>query len=118
MALMPDVTMLLDDPDLGAQDFTVKRRAGKWFGGRFVVESESLFNAIGIIQPPTPEQLAFFPEGERRVGRIAIYTKQDLHLTEGEMISDDVTWNGEQYKIVNIERWEDYGFVIAFAEKR
>lgn len=118
MALMPDVTELLFDPDLGAQEFEVTRRTGKWSGGRMAVESEETIKAIGIIQPPSAEQLAFFPEGERRKGQIVIYTTTTLHLTEGTDITDDVTWNGEKYKLVNVKRWDDYGYVEAYAELR
>lgn len=115
---MPDVTELLTDPDLGAQSFLVKRRKGKWSGGRLLVTDEEQFDAVGIIQPPTPEQLVFFPEGERREGQIVIHTKTELYLTEGNDISDDMTWRGEAYKIVNVKRWMDYGFCIAYAQKR
>lgn len=118
MALMPDVTMLLHDPDLGAQEFTVKRRTGKWQGGRMTVSTETTFSAIGVIVAPSAEQLAFFPEGERRKGQIVIHTTAMLHLSEGSDISDDVTWRGDQYKLVNVERWDDYGFVVAYAELR
>ena len=31
--LSPDVTMLLTDPDLGAQSFTVRRRTSQWESG-------------------------------------------------------------------------------------
>lgn len=118
MALMPDVTMLLHDPDLGAQAFTVQRRTGKWKDGRMVIDTETTFSAVGVIVPPSAEQLAFFPEGERRKGQIVIHTTAMLHLSDGKDYSDDVTWNGEQYKLVNIERWDDYGFVVAYAELR
>lgn len=118
MSLLPDVTELLIDPDLGAQTFFVKRRKGKWSGGRLAVSDEEALSFIGIIQPPSSEQLAFFPEGERREGRIVIYTQSLLHLTEGEDISDDVIWSGESYKVVAIDRWTDYGFCAAYAQKR
>lgn len=118
MALMPDVSALLFDPDLGAQEFTIKRRTGKWIGGRMTVDSETIIRAIGVIQPPSAEQLVFFPEGERRKGQIVIYTTTMLHLTDGSDIADDVTWNGEQYKLVNVKRWNDYGYVEAYAELR
>lgn len=47
-----------------------------------------------------------------------IYTTTMLHLTDGSDIADDVTWNGEQYKLVNVKRWNDYGYVEAYAELR
>ena len=116
--LRPNVTRLLFDPRLGAQEFEIKRRTGKWHGGRFTAEDEKLIRATGIIQPPTSEQLVFFPEGERREGQIVIWSTTIMHLTEGEDISDDVTWRGEQYKIIRIDRWTDYGYCAAYGQKR
>lgn len=118
MALSPDVTALLVDPDLGAQEFTVRRRLGKWHNGRMEIASDETLTAIGIIQPPSSEELQFFPEGERRKGMIAIYTQTMLHLSEGGDIADDVTWRGEAYKIIRVDRWADYGYCVAYAQKR
>ena len=118
MALSPDVTELLIDPDLGAQEFTVRRRKGKWQGGRMEVSEDKTFTAIGIIQPTSSEDLQFFPEGERRKGMITIYTQEILHLTEGENITDDVTWQSEAYKVIRVDRWQDYGYCVAYAQKR
>ena len=116
--LMPDVTALLDDSDLGAQEFTITRREGKWNGGRFEVTETKDITAVGIIQPPSAEELQTFPEGERRKGMIAIWSKTIMHLTEGKDITDDVTWRGEQYKVIRVDRWTDYGYCVAYAQKR
>ena len=116
--LLPDVTMLLVDDDLGAQSFTVRRRTSQWENGRMTVKTDENLTFIGIIQPTGAEQLQFFPEGERREGMITIYTKSLLHLTEGTEVSDDVTWNGEQYKVIRVDRWQDYGYCVAYAQRR
>lgn len=118
MPLLPDVTELLVDPDLGAQEFTVRRRKGRWYRGELVADKDETFTAIGIIQPPSSEDLQFFPEGERRRGMVAIYTQTMLHMTEGKDVSDDITWNNEAYKIVRVDRWDDYGYCVAYAQKR
>lgn len=118
MALCPDVTELLDDPDLGAQEFSYRRRTIEWQGGRAVVATDETFSAVGNIQPASAEQLDFLPEGEKRKGAILIYTRTMLHLSEGEDVSDDVTWQGEAYKVIHVDRWVDYGFYVAYAQKR
>lgn len=118
MVLSPDVTELLVDPDLGAQEFSVRRRKGKWQGGRLEVAEDTTFTAIGVIQPPSSEELSYFPEGERRKGMVAIYTQTILHLSEGDDVSDDVTWQGEAYKVIRVDRWQDYGYCVAYAAKR
>lgn len=120
MSLMPDVTHLLTDPELGAQTFAVTRTTGVWVGGRltFPDGSEETFNAVGIIQPPSPDHLQYFPEGERREGEKVIYTKTILHMSDKGNVSDVITWHGEAYKIVRVDRWDDWGYCAAYAVKR
>lgn len=115
MFLMPDVTEILFDPEVGAQSFTIKRVSGKWKGGRLVENAAEEITAIGNIQPASVEQLKFFPEGEKRTGERVIYTTEALHLSEGEEVSDSIMWRGEEYKIVRVDRWDDWGFNIAYA---
>lgn len=116
--LMPDVTWLLSDPTLGSQHFTIIRKTGAWQSGRFVLDVAQNIPAIGIIQPSGSESLSMIPEGEKREGMVVIYTKTEIHLTEGSEVSDNVEWRGEMYKVLRIDRWQDYGFNIAYAQKR
>ena len=117
MALMPDITALLVDPELGAQRFSISRRAGRWHEGRFEPESEEIIEATGNIQPANAEALQFFPEGERRRGAITIRTATLLHLTDGTDIADSVLWRGERYKLIRVDRWDDYGFCVGYASR-
>ena len=120
MALLPDVTALTVDPELGAVSFTILRHKGSWIGGRFVkdTQSQQSISAIGIIQPPSPAQLSFFPQGQKREGQIVIYTMTEMQMIEGEDASDDVVWRGDTYKVIRADRWLDYGFNIVYCEKR
>lgn len=117
--LMPDITALLSDIEVGARPFSILRRSGQWSGGRFqMIGSGERIDAVGNIQPAGQEALQFFPEGERREGQIVIYTTATIYLTEGDAISDEVEWRGESYKIIRVDRWHDWGFNIAYAQKR
>ena len=121
MSLMPEVQFLLSDPELGAHSFDITRREAKWVGGRLVVPQDNsttqTIAAIGLIIPPTPEQLEFFPEGVRREDKKAIYSKTMMYVTEGKKISDTITWNSDTYKIIQVERWDEWGFCVAYAVK-
>lgn len=118
MFLEPDVTEIVDDPDLGGQPFQIRRRTIQWQGGRTSAATEETINATGIIQPPSSETLQTFPEGERRNGMIQIHSRTFMHLSDGEDVSDEVTWRGESYKVVRVDPWTDYGFCVAYAAKR
>lgn len=117
-ALSPDVAFLVEDEDLGAQQFTVTRRQGKWVGGRQTVTDTQTLTPIGIIQPTNPEDMNYFPEGERREGKITIYTRTQLHVSDGKEFSDEVTWHNDRYKVVSVDRWDDYGICVAYCAKR
>ena len=121
MALMPEVQFLLSDPDLGAQRFTITRKTGKWQGGRLVVDPQTgveTISAIGIVVPPEPEHLSFFPEGEKREDMKAIYSKTMMYVSEGKEVADEINWRGVPYKVVKADRYDDWGFCVAFAVKR
>ena len=121
MSRMPEVQFLLSDPEMGAQPFDIIRRTAKWVGGRLIVPNDNSATqtvpAIGPIVPPKPEQLEFFPEGVRREDEKVIYSQTMMHVTEGEEISDTITWNGDKYKIVRADRWDEWGFCVAYAVK-
>ena len=120
MALMPEVQFLVTDPDLGAQPFTVTRKTGAWQGGRLVIDPETgtqTIQAAGVIVPPQPEEMDRFPEGERRKDLKAVYTQTMLHVSDGDSVSDKITWHGASYKIVRVDRWDDWGFCVAYAAK-
>lgn len=119
MSLSPEVAFLCSDPDLGAQEFTVRRRKGAWNAGRFTVKGDpQILHPIGNIQSPTPEQLVFFPEGERKQETKVIYTRTMLYMTEGEDIADEITWHDHPYKIIRADRWDDWGFCVAYVARR
>lgn len=120
MALMPEVQFLLSDPELGAHSFTIRRKTGTWKNGRLDTTDPGLeeISAIGIIVPPEAEQLEFYPEGERRKDKKAIYSKTAMHVSEGDTVSDEIIWGSDVYKIIHVDRWDDYGFCVALAVKR
>ena len=121
MALSPDVDFLVSDPELGAQPFIITRRTARWHEGKLIIPSGSegtqARSAVGIIDPPTPDQLEFFPEGVRREATKAVYSQTIMHVTEGKNVSDTITWDGDVYKIVRVDPWNEWGFCVAYAVK-
>lgn len=118
--LMPDITAVLYDPTVGSRPFTIMRRRGHWSGGKFIIDDEQteMIPGKGCIQPAGDESLSQFPEGERREGRIVIYTTKTIYLTEGSEVSDEIEWQGESYKVCSVTRWQEHGFNVAYAVKR
>lgn len=118
MQLSPDVTYLLEDTDLGAQAFTIRRTKGTWNKGRQEKQTPEEIPAVGIIQPTASEELEHFPEGTRKKGMITIYSRTMIYAAEGDTFSDEITWNDHVYKVEKSDRWQDYGYCAAYAARR
>ena len=116
--LSPDVAFLVEDEDLGAQDFKILRRTGKYIKGTFTEISRETLTKKGLVIPKDAEQLQFFPEGERKKGMITVYTRAELHMTEGGDVSDEIIWDGHNYRIVLVDPFTDYGFCVGHAARR
>ena len=106
--------------------FTVTRKTGAWVQGDFETTSETL-QMNGSIQPVNSKDLQQVPEGDRVVGLIKIYTVDPLYVThedttvsgEDGLLSDEVTWKGEQYKILNIPNdFSDFGYYKSIAARK
>lgn len=115
---MLNVSELINDPDF-CQTFTVTRNAGTWTNGRFVTTSSTL-SMTGVITQMTPFQINQLPEQDRVSGSINIYTLEKLKATELDQstgvdgsLGDEVTWKGEQYKVIAPQDRSDFGYYKA-----
>lgn len=106
-----------------SQAFTVTRMgSGTWTNGRFS-GSTSTLNVTGTIQPATSDDIAQMPEGDFIKGGIIIYTTVPLYTTQlgasnTGSISDEVTWKGEQWRIIQVKDYSDHGYYKALATKK
>lgn len=110
---------VVNDPDF-AQNFTITRSQGGQFKlGRWQNATTSVA-AWGSIQPPNPEELEQVPEGDRVLGLIAIHSSQPIYETNVELtngISDIVIWHNQNYRVVKVFPWQDYGYWKALATR-
>lgn len=121
---MINVSELINDPDF-SQTFTVTRTTGQWDAGNFVL-NPTTFKLYGSIQPLNTKEMAQYPEGDRIKGLNKIYTVQQLYTTQdgpledGEdgLISDEVTWQGFQWKILSTNDFSDFGYYQAIAVRK
>ena len=115
----PDVTGVLLDLDLGAQEFIILRPHGAWRSGRFETDVNEL-PAYGIIQPASQEELNQVPEGDRASGVIVIRTTAQIQMAGADRAdaSDEVRWQGALYKVLAVKPWFDYGFCEAYLTKK
>lgn len=108
--------------NLNNQEFQVYRSQGEFVEGGWqeITQSPASFAMQGQLHPASERELRQFPEGDRVIGAIAIYTVDPLYVTrtgEFQGTSDQVEWNDELYKVLNTMPWSDYGFYASLAQK-
>ena len=103
-----------------AQEYTVNRSTGTFQQGGYV----SITTPIpfwGIIQPATEEDLLQVPEGDRSTGMMNFISEQPMYKTRAQGdnsgLGDMITWDGQEYRIVIVVPWKDFGFNKAIAAR-
>lgn len=111
-----NVKELISDPDF-CQNFSVTRRSGSWNNYGKFIPTNTTFETFGIIDPQdTSETDLSNPDGTLIQGRIKVYTYSKLYLTvlstsgTEQYISDEVTWQGNQYIVILDNNYSDYGY--------
>jgi hypothetical protein len=110
------IAEVVNDPDF-AQTFTIVRsNNGRFVMGKWVNNTIKI-NAWGSLQPPTPEELEMVPEGDRVTGVVAVHTSMLIYETNVQQggISDIVNWHGQDYRVMKVFPWQDYGYYKALA---
>lgn len=118
---MINVAHAVNDPRF-SQSFKVFRKSGEWIKGRFV-EEEKEISFTGVITPSKPKEIEMIPEGDRVGGEITIHTTRKLYTTHSiqdeesandfEGTSDEIEWQGERYKLYQVNDYSQYGYYSA-----
>jgi hypothetical protein len=115
-----DISRVVNSP-LFAQTFTIIRSSGSWLNGVWQ-NTPTTIPSYGSIQPSSNNELKMVPEADRVKGAITIHTQAVMYetrtsespdLTAG--ISDIIQWHNQNWKIMFIFDWEDYGYTKAIA---
>ena len=103
-----------------AQEYTVNRSTGQFEQGGYVSTTVPI-PFYGIIQPISEQDLLQVPEGDRVTGMLGFISEQPMYRTrvEGSTsgIGDTITWRGQEYRVVAVVPWRDFGFSKALAAR-
>lgn len=118
--LMPDVTAIIDDPEVGGgQPFKVRRVTTTRTLGR-TVTTPRLYDATGNIQPQELSTQTSTSE-DLLTESIVIYTTFHLiaGVNDGGPITepDEILYGGNVYRVTRVSNWSDWGFTIAYATR-
>lgn len=117
--LMPDVTAILYDPEVGGGvAFKVNRVTNTRVKGS-VTRGVATYDAIGNIQPFEDSSQSSTVEDIRKKG-IVIRTTFEFKVGENNGAStfdgpDEVVWDGHTWRITRIDDWAKWGFTVAYA---
>ena len=118
-----EITYIFSDPEMGSVSFAVERitytRSREGTASRSVTEM-----ARGCIHPGTAEALRLLPEEEHNEQYIVVYTDYALSTGTSENAgasyigADRIHWNGQIWRVVQVQDWSSFGFVQALAIKQ
>ncbi len=113
-----DVSFLLTDPDFTDQVTRIQRSStvNEW-GEQVITESTSTITAV--VQGPSTEILARFPNLAQLSDAISVWYKGQLTAQKAGGYSDVIVWSGKRYQVKEVS--EDFaswgeGFTMAICE--
>ena len=117
---MPDVTAIIDDPEVGGGIiFQVLRTTGVRNRGGYQKTTER-FTVSGNIQPQDKSNQASTPE-DKLTESIVIYTTFSLQTgsNDGKSIveADIVLYNGMLWRVTKVDNWSEWGYTRGYAER-
>lgn len=120
--MLPDVTTLLNDPDLGGgKAFEVKRTILECKAGKLIPYRVLTFSARGNVQPAGAHDLEKLPQEDRikevMVFRSTFAFQMGAETNEGSVQADEITFKGNLYRVLKIENWGEYGMYYAYASR-
>lgn len=116
---MINLAEVVNDPDF-AQSFVITRSQGGAFKAGKWQDATTTVQGYGVIQPATAEELNQVPEGDRVNEVKSFHSSSPLyetHTSGGDdpnaRISDTIAWSGQNYKLVKVFQWQDFGYYKA-----
>lgn len=119
--LMPDVTAILNDPEVGGGvPFQVKRTTNTRVMGS-VRQSETIINATGNIQPQDKSSQSSTAEDLLNEG-IVVYSKFTFSTGENDggmtfLGPDEILWDGKTWRVTFVDNWSKWGYTRASATR-
>lgn len=118
--LMPDVTSILYDPEVGGgQPFQVIRNTSVRSRSGYTKTPET-FDAVGNIQPQSDSAQASTPE-DILTETIVIYStfffQKGSNNGDSIVEADIVLYDGFRWRVTSVDNWSKWGYSRAYATK-
>ena len=111
---------IINDPDF-AQPFTINRKNGQFIKGVWTVDSEiEKIECFGPVIAANVKEIEQLPEGDRITGIMVFYTPKEIPLLTSHVdpgTSDEILWQHDLYKIVQVNPYNHYGYWKGFGKR-
>lgn len=116
---MFDLGDIVTSPDL-AQPFTIFRSTGgKFLAGNWTSQTQQI-DYFGTVSVASSRDIEMIPEGDRVREVMAFWSDEPIYgtgsATSGRS-SDIIVWQGNQYRVLAVFRYLDYGYYKALATR-
>lgn len=120
--LQPDLRELLYDEDIGGgRVFTIIRRSKVRSKGRLTDGQTETITAVGSVQPLGADSLQQLPESDRTgqviIARTEIAMQIGSTSDTGDLLADEIEYNGDRFKILQLKNWGEWGVYAAIATR-
>lgn len=106
---LADVSDALSDPDYVDQLQYIRTSVVSGANGRGVKEPSALLPFFGSVQAGGGDTLNRSGDAEYNVESIRVITKEPLIAGSGDITADIVVWGGNQYTVVKVTPWRNWG---------
>lgn len=122
MSLMPDITEMLFDEDIGGNaPFQIVRKTATRQKGRDGVPTVEIINASGTIRPSGVGRLSHMEVADMKDKTLVLRTTTPLQdgmsTSTGDVMPDEIIYNGEHFKILQTGDWSPWGMYVAYIQK-
>ena len=102
------------------QTITVRRSTGSFQIGGWSEGNPVVVNMKAVVSVMNAKELQQLPEADRIIGAMIFHTLDELYVTHNgtsKGTSDKITWRGEEYKIINVKKYADFGYYAAIGQR-
>lgn len=107
MALI-DVSELMVDPDF-ADEIQIVRSIQSVDATGLAQRAQQTYDAIGVVQAGSGDQLELLPESQRTKSNMTVYTQFQLQEATDTTEADVVLWQGKSYRVMVTSQWTNWG---------
>jgi hypothetical protein len=114
-----DVSDIVVDFDLGGTTFTRRRPTTTFSNEGIASQSYDDLIASGIVQPATPDDAQFLPDGTRISSVKTFYTATPISAGDGSSTIGDVLIDdmGHTFQVLHVEGFYKHGMIKALAQR-